>query len=309
MRPLLIFITTIVLVTLSVNLAAQKITTIDPPEGEQGTTLNVTISGQNTNFGQGSQTVYFNQGSSTLWPVYFYPLNDQAIQAQFSIFYSTQTGYWDVNVYNDIDGHLIKSDGFLVKLNPNQPMIVKADPDSAKQGDNLSVTISGQNTNFFAQGTQTVWFTQGSATTIYPVNVNIISNTQLDANFVIPIFATPGYYDINTYDTVDGYLIKPDGFKILPNTVLLTELEEVLGFEIFPNPVVNTLFINIQSKQETSFSISVFDLGGRTIFNFIEKAVSSSIKKEIDMSDISPGTYFLRISSKESSETKIIIKE
>ena len=68
------------------------------------------------------------------------------MQSQFTISNSTPLGYWDVNVFNALDGHLVKTDGFLVKTNPNAPMIVMADPDSAKQGDNLSVTISGQNT-------------------------------------------------------------------------------------------------------------------------------------------------------------------
>jgi len=309
MKTFILYTITIFLAILSINLSAQQITTVDPPESEQGTTLGVTISGQNTHFAQGSQTVYFNQGSSTLFPNYFFPNNDLSIQSQFTITNSIPIGYWDVNVFNATDGHLVKKDGFLVKIDPNQPMIVKADPDSAKQGDNLTVTISGQNTNFFAQGTETVWFSQGSSTIIYPNTVNIISNTQIDADFAIPVFATLGYYDVNTFDTIDGYLMKPDGFKILPYAVSVTELEEVISYEIFPNPVVNYLSIIIRPKQETSLSISVFDLGGRTIFKLGEKTISSYYKKEIDLSNISPGTYFVRITSGISSETKIVIKE
>lgn len=291
------------------SITAQQITTVDPPEGEQGTTLNVTISGQNTHFAQGSQTVYFNQGSSTLWPTYFFPVNDLALQAQFAISYSTPLGYWDVNVYNAFDGHLVKTDGFLVKLNPNQPMIVKADPDTAKQGDFLTVTISGQNTNYFAQGTETVWFTQGSGTTIYPDSVNIISNTQIDADFTIPMFAALGYYNVNTFDLIDGYLTKADGFRILPYSVSLKELDEFVDYEIFPNPIINSLFVKINPIQKTSISISIFDICGRTIFSMGEKAISSLYIKEIDFSNIRKGTYFVRISAGTLSETRIVIKE
>ncbi len=309
MKEILILTISFLLLTFSADLTAQQITTVDPPEGEQGTTLGVTISGQNTHFAQGSQTVYFNQGSSTLFPNYFFPNNDLSLQAQFSITNTTPTGYWDVNVFNGIDGHLIKTDGFLVKIDPNQPMIVKADPDSARQGDNLQVTISGQNTSFFAQGTETVWFSQGSSTTIYPTSVNIVSNTQIDADFAIPMLAPLGYYDVNSFDTIDGYLIKTNGFNILPYAVSLKELDKILSYEIFPNPVINSLTIKIQPKQETSFTISIFDLGGRTIFKLGKKSVSSLYEKEIDLSNISPGTYFVRIISGLSSETKIVIKE
>jgi hypothetical protein len=140
------------LLLLSYSSKSQQIINIDPDEAEQGTTLGVTISGQNTNFLQASQTVFFNQGSSTIFPNFFYPGDNTTIQSQFSISYSDPLGYYDVNVYNPTDGLLTKTNGFLIKADPNQPHIVYADPDSAKQGQTLSVTITGQKHKFLCAG-------------------------------------------------------------------------------------------------------------------------------------------------------------
>jgi len=288
---------------------SQQLTTVNPAEGERDNTLGVTISGQYTHFAQGSQTVYFNQGSSTLFPNYFFPIDDQNMQTQFSISNSTPLGYWDVNIFNAIDGHLIKTDGFLVKENPNQPHIVMADPDSAKQGENLKVTITGQNTSFFAQGTETVWFSQGTGTIIKPTNATVVSNTQIDADFAIPLFAPLGYYDVNTFDLIDGHLMKPDGFKILKNTVSLKEIDDLLQYDIYPNPITRFVNVRINPKLPTTISITLLDIGGRTIYISRQKIISSLYETTIDLSNISKGTYFMRINAGTATETKLIIKE
>jgi hypothetical protein len=231
------------------------------------------------------------------------------MQTQFNISYSTPLGYWDVNIYNTIDGHLVKTNGFLVKPDPNQPHIVKADPDTAMQGSSLKVTITGQNTSYFAQGTETVWFTQGTATSIHPTNVTIVSNTQIDADFAIPLFAPLGYYDINTFDLIDGYLVKPDGFKVVKNSVSVEEISSVLDYDIYPNPVSDQINIFIQPGNEISFSICLFDIGGRTIYLSGNKKISSEHHEKIDMSELTPGNYFIRINSGAASETKLVIKK
>ena len=46
---------------------AQTISNVNPSIAMEGTTINVAISGQNSNFQQGTTTVWFNQGSSTIY--------------------------------------------------------------------------------------------------------------------------------------------------------------------------------------------------------------------------------------------------
>ena len=59
-------------------LNGQVLTSINPDNAEQGEFLNVTITGQNTNFDQGTDTinnVWFTMGSSTLNATNSYPIN------------------------------------------------------------------------------------------------------------------------------------------------------------------------------------------------------------------------------------------
>lgn len=66
---------------------AQTITNVTPSIGMEGTTINVSISGQNSNFQQGTTTVWFNQGSSTIYASSVNVNNNTNLVAQVGIPY------------------------------------------------------------------------------------------------------------------------------------------------------------------------------------------------------------------------------
>ena len=93
-------------------------------------------------------------------------------------------------------------------------------PNSAAQGDNLWVTISGSAT-MFGQGTSTiVTFEQGSFTTytITASTVNVSSTTELAAHFSIPSGAPLGYYDVKVTEQFVGTYTLTDGFRVVEPT-------------------------------------------------------------------------------------------
>lgn len=219
------FVLGIVLSILS-PLSAQSITTVEPNSAQQGDNLMVTITGQDTNFTQGSTTVWFTQGSSTIWFTQGSStvLGNTSLSAYFEIPSDAELGAWDVVVDNTVDGELTLIDGFSVAaaLTPELSFII---PDSAQQGDSLSVAIIGQNTNFL-QGSSTVtsvWFSQGSST-INASSFSVTNGISVSANFDIPVDATTGRWDVRVDNTVDGELTLIDGFSVV---ALIPELSSI----------------------------------------------------------------------------------
>ncbi|SVD34979.1 uncharacterized protein METZ01_LOCUS387833, partial [marine metagenome] len=80
-------------------------------------------------------------------------------------------------------------------------------PDNALQGQELSVTITGENTHF-SQATltlNTVWFSK-DGTTIDGTPTSASNNTSFNAVFDIPSDATIGSWDVNVQNPTDGTL-------------------------------------------------------------------------------------------------------
>ncbi|MBT3208765.1 MAG: T9SS type A sorting domain-containing protein [Bacteroidetes bacterium] len=200
----IIFISLVFLTTVSIF--GQTILTVTPDSAYQGEILTIELSGQNTHFAQGSQTIWFNQASSTIYPfpASINATNNQLLTATFFIPFNSNIGLWDVNVGNYIDGLITKNDGFELVNSPYQPEIINVEPDTIYEGEELTISLSGQNTHFL-QGTQTVWFNQGSST-IYANNVNCSNNSELFADFLIPCETTDGNWTLNLTNFIDGFL-------------------------------------------------------------------------------------------------------
>ncbi|MHC4213699.1 MAG: hypothetical protein ACYSWP_10045, partial [Planctomycetota bacterium] len=153
------------LITMSPALIGQTLISINPDNANQGESLSVTITGQDTNFLQGSSTtvsaVWFEQGSSTIDASSFWANSPTSASANFDIPGGALTGIWDVKATDTIDGTLTLPDGFTINTVLALTSII---PNNADQGESLSVTITGQNTTFM-QGSSTtvtsVWFEQG----------------------------------------------------------------------------------------------------------------------------------------------------
>ncbi len=186
---------------------------VEPSEAHQNETIGLTISGYNTNFGQASNTIWFNQGSNTVNSNYVYVENDNYIYAEFTFTESNPTGLYDLNVQNSTDGTLLLEDEFTLL---SYPKLVSVTPDEANKGDNIELTITGENTNFY-QASNTVWFTQGSNTVIYPENTDVVSDSKIIAEFAFFNTYETGTYDVNVYNYLDSYLYLENGFSLNEN--------------------------------------------------------------------------------------------
>lgn len=211
-------ISTLIILLFIITIAnAQNLTTVSPNDGLPLEPLSITISGQNTYFTQATYTaVWFSQGSETYqMPQSFDIINDNEIRVNitFPANYNTPELY-DVNVYDANNGLLTLYDAFTL-LFIDEPYISDITPNQAERFETLDVTITGENTHF-AQATQTaVWFSQGSRTVVYPNSMNIISETEIEANFSFPYNVELGDYDVNVVNELDVAMEIFDAFTII----------------------------------------------------------------------------------------------
>lgn len=194
--------------------ATPVLVSVQPNAASQGDNLWVTITGQYTNFGQGSFTMtyaWFSQGSSTITSDNVLPVSPTVLNAHFNIPLNASPGFWDVYAQEQGESAVSLPHGFqIVPL----PRIASVTPDSAFVRDHLWVTITGVNTHFGQSSTTTqVKLEQSSSTLFYANTVSISSPTLLQAEFYIPP-STVGLWDIVVSDMFN-YYEKPYAFRIL----------------------------------------------------------------------------------------------
>ena len=162
---------------------APLILSASPNSGLQNQTLDVLITGSNTNFNAGS-TVSFGPGIAVNGVTFNGPTS---LTANISIQSSATPGARDVTVTTS-GVPLVGPSLFSVSSAPAQ--ITSVSPNSGQQSQSLSVTITGLNTSF----------TSGSIVSLGPgVSVNSVgfnSASSLTANISIDAGATPGLRDV-----------------------------------------------------------------------------------------------------------------
>ncbi len=203
------------------GLTPPKLNSVSPISANNGQTLDVTITGANTHFNQGSGTTVnfdfgFSQGSGTTVVNSVYATSATSLVANISIPNNTYTGDYTVSVYSYLDGYIELNKGFRVNgITP--PTLNSISPISAKNGQTLDVTITGANTHFNQGSGTTVdfdfGFSQGSGTTVVN-SVYATSATSLVANITVPNNTYTGDYTFSVYNTIDGYLQKDKGFHV-----------------------------------------------------------------------------------------------
>ncbi|HEX8517407.1 MAG TPA: T9SS type A sorting domain-containing protein [Bacteroidia bacterium] len=179
--------------------------------------------------------------------------------------------------------------------------IVSVTPDSAMQGQTLSVVITGSATSF-GQGTATTqaWLSQGMDI-IAPNSVVELNSTQLLVNFTIPVTSSTGLYDLNTYNGTDGLLTLANGFKI--NTIatgISGDLKNEVSGLAYPNPFANELKLRYTLSKQALVQVSLYDISGRQLFVSGAEQVSPGEQLyEIgsEYLDLPSGIYFVRLSA------------
>ncbi len=292
----------------TVNAAnAPSLVSITPNTSMQGQGLNVTITGTNTHFSSGSNTLhFFSQGTETFDILDFgnsTVLSDSSIVFNAFVSPTAALGIYSVGVENNLDGIVMFNNSFTVtKTNKS---ITNISPNKGKQNQQLTVTITGLNTKFNT-GSPTIYFIrQGSPTNdIEMLGFAATSATSATVQVSISPNAALGLYDIGYFNLNDGAVLKPDAFTVeIANSI--NEIEES-SIKIFPNPAKNIL--NIESKNNIT-SVQIVDLLGKLIMNNFPQKQTPNLSLEFSEIQIPKGIYFVTVQSIEGLITQRIIIE
>jgi hypothetical protein len=191
----------------TVKPALPVITLISPDSGNQGTMLNVTITGDNFT---GATAVQFGAGISVNS---FSVLSSNQIAASITIAADAAVGARDISVTN-AGGSFTLPSGFTIKQ--ALPVITSVEPNHDRQGSTLNVTIIGSNFS----GANEVQFGAGISVNSF----NVLSSNQIAANITIAADAVVGTRDVSV-TTPGGSFTLSDGFTVKWALPVITSVE------------------------------------------------------------------------------------
>ncbi len=108
------------------------------------------------------------------------------------------------------------------------------------------------------------------------------------------------------------YLLpRPTAFLLLdPGTATPAE-EETVATSLYPNPVAPTSQLQYEVKQAGPVTVQILDKNGNTLRTAVQAAQQEkgSHSEAIDLSNLSSGTYFYKVTTSTGTETKRFVKE
>ena len=292
------------------GLSAPKLVAISPNTAKNGQTLDVTITGSNTNFTQGSNTTVafygYQQGSPTALQISNIHVNsDTLIHCTVSVPQNTYSGYYTVVVVDGSTSNLFLENAFYVNgLTP--PQLVTINPNSASQGQTLDVTITGKNT-IFTQGSSTSVYIyskkQGGNSILTISAVNVLSDTVVKATVFVPTTSILGEYDVRVSDDKHFDYVLENGFTVNPKNVGISETSD-LGLSVYPNPTNDFVILDLQKPNDGMYRYKIVDITGKELL----VSTIHANKTQISLKSIGvEGVYFMHIL--DSSNSSISIKK
>ena len=303
------------------------LTSLSNKEGTQGETLTAILSGQNTDFtGFSSFTnpnsysglrfiPIFNSYTSTnaITTNALTVLDDESIEVNFSIPENAIIGNYAIS----LKGQYLYP-AFTVNLGTNSVAISSAVNTKAKLGEELTITLKGQNTSFSSysslkKASPAIEFiplfdSNNSSSPIIVTSVTVIDDETLEVTIIVPEDAETGEYgvrlaeeNLTLFPALHVERIKKEITSITENTTT----EQV--FKIFPTVVDETLTIT-STIDDSNIKIQVYTMQGLLINtltkgNFINEA-------SYNLGSLASGIYLVVISDhKEVLQTNKIIKQ
>lgn len=128
------------------------------------------------------------------------------VQGNVGIYAAFNAANGNGNTGGDV---IYKSSIFISEVAP-PPILVSIVPDEAEQGDVFQATITGSNTQFAGSPSVSLGFSGDPSEIINATSVNVLNPTTIQAQFSVPMSASPGLWDV----LVDTLALE-DGFTVL----------------------------------------------------------------------------------------------
>ena len=143
-----------------------------------------------------------------------------------------------------------------------------------------------------------------SAQSIEKSIISTIGNSYIGQNFILS--NNIGELVIGSQKSEDGSIQLGSGYYPSLNLITLNiDMPEIkFGFDVYPNPVSDALFIEHPTLNE--FIVSIYDIKGRLVFEQLSK-----VQNPIPTSNLSLGTYLVSVKTTDNKKINSykIIKE
>ena len=186
------------------------IVNITPSQGQRGQSLNLQITGSQTNFAQGSNiTVTVFNAATAIRANSVAVLSGTNLIANITIPQNANYQLCDVAVSGSNMPNVIKRSGFsVVNASGKIPKIKSFTPEIAITGQTLDLTITGEGTLFTqASQVQSGFFYQASMISVN--SVSVINDTTLVSNITVGSNINTGYYPFYVDASQEGRLYSP----------------------------------------------------------------------------------------------------
>lgn len=260
-----------------------------PDEAEQGSSLELTITGQNTNWSGNSPAVSLRNAANPDETIAASGVNvstNTSLTAEFAITPIASPGLWDMLVDD-----LVLANAFTVI--EIIPALLSVEPEMGAQGTAVELIITAENTFWSGSDPSVLLQFNGSLPTlIEPVSVSILSNTSLMASFEIPADATLGLYNVvvDELELVDAFTV-----TIFES---IAEKQAVVS-KMFPNPASDQVILELNNKA----TLKVFDMNGGLV---LEQQLNAG-RETISVGNLLKGVYMLEISTSNARQVKRLV--
>ncbi len=274
----------------------------NPNNGRRLDRLNVKITGVNTNFIAGSNTLqFFRNGTSTnfLKVDGLTAISSTEMNANIFIQASATIGNYSFVVRNPLFANASSTNFFVVRPDTGAAKILSIQPNIIPLGwQNYRVLLTGENTHFFqASNTQITFFKNGTTTNNISASFENIDNNRmvyLIINHENNADAM-GFYDIelkNEFETL--YLT--DALSVRASIGLKEDISNKELVKVYPNPAKENL--QIQTSKSTIESVEVYDLAGSLVQTETPETPKQNIEIRLSEMLVSKQIYLLKVRTK-----------
>ncbi len=296
---------------LSTGLFAQSISSISPAAGNQGQTLPIIISGQNTTFTQGSVLTYLQQGSSVMYlgqgSSMLNVVSNTSLAANFVVPGSATLGFYDLWVQSG-SSTLTKPMAFEVRV-PNRPAAYVS-PNGSQPAKTFNATFSVSGASFKRSAQQIierVWLSLNGEVITDITNISVVNGNTFTADITIPAGTTEGMWDVNVY-TDDKMMFTNRAYFDISATFSRAEYNNV-DFRIYPNPVTTELTAVFETHY-ANMDVQIFDLTGKAVSRYSYSVEVQENQIKVNTENLVKGAYTVQFTSdNEVVATKKLVRQ
>ncbi len=275
---------------------------VQPNNGRRFDRLQVKITGVNTNFTAGSNTLqFFRNGTSTnnLRVDGLNPISATELDVNLFIQASATLGNYNYMVSNPMFGNASSTNFFVVRPDTGTARILSIVPNIVPLGvANYTVLLTGENTHFLqASNTQIRFFKNGSSTNLISASFENIDNNRMVYMLINHENTADamGFYDLEISNIFETLYYK-DALSVRATIGLNEHPHSKEKLIVYPNPAKEKITVKTQASPVEL--VEIYSLTGGLVQTETPEKPSNSFEFKLSDMLVSKQVYLVRIKTK-----------